>query len=298
MLEHFRAVLRFAVRRPALVFLACIGAFFVLAFSRGDGPEPAWVGPVVVSLAATGFLSVVQGLRVLWRQSRNKLLVLSSLFVLIAVLTLRSGGGWAAAALALSPLLLAAVLELAIGRLRAARGPLWLDGPAGASQAERPPSAERAGLWRRNRWGCLGVLAILALFAATFFWQLVLPGRHAAAARTRFQKGMSVAEIVSAAEMPYSCMVTAPADPPTRPAPPPYWLWSDRTGYSLRVGDSPSRMLTRDALLAELGGADLSAYREVSFTFYSRMVPLRVSFTVALDERGRLKEVGPSRSWD
>jgi hypothetical protein len=303
MSERLRGLLRFAVGRPAVVFLAALGGVIaILLVASGREREPAWIGPLILGCLATAFVAVVQALRVLWHQSLPRFLVLGSLILAIGILYLRESGDMALAALAWSPLGLAAALELALRWLRASRGPLWLDRPAGGASAEEeaPASLPKPGFWRRHRGGCLGALALALLFLASFLWQLTLPGRHATAARGRLRPGMTVAEIVAVAEAPFTCTIVTPADAAT--GAPLYVITADRDRRSLRVGDAPAKELTPAGLSAELvgRGAPLSTERELWmwFTFRGVMLPLRVSFRVTLDEKGLLKEVGPSRSWD
>ena len=298
--EGLKPVLRFAVARPGTLFLAALGGAVIVSWAATPGEhDPAWQEPLLGGCLALAYLAAVQGLRVSWYESRAKAIVLASLFALVGGLLLQSGGGALATAIALSPVALAVALERVLRGLRASHGPLWLDGATEARGVEAPPAtAEKPGFWRRNRWGCLGLLALLMLAVVAFLWQLTIPGRHAAAARARLVPGMSVAEIVGTAESPYMCTIVAPGDPSSGEAPPVYRIWADRGGYSLTIADGRSRRLARDALLAELRGAALSSYREVAFTFRTSTLPLNVSFRVTLDAAGRLKEVGPSRTWD
>jgi hypothetical protein len=289
-----RSVLRFAVSRPGVVFLIALAGFATVLASSDTEP---WVMPLLGVCLPLTYLAAVQGLRVSWHSSRARAFLLAALLALV-------GAPWwgkspLVAVLLWSPLAVAVLLELVLPKLRASRGPLWLDGPDGPKAAEaRPAAAGRPGFWRRNRSGCLFGLGLLTVVLAAFLWQVTTPGRHAAAAQARLVPGMSVAEIVGAAESPYMCTIAAPGNRVTGEGPPLYRIWADRSGYWLTVGDGRSRKLTRDGLVGELGGAPLSPYRRVSFTFRSSSLPLSVSFTVTLDDSGRLKEVGPSRAWD
>jgi hypothetical protein len=276
--------------------LIALAGLFVLVQASDD--QAPWLMPALGVGFFLIYLAAVQGLRVLWHESRAKAVVGASLFVLVGGLLLQ-GGAAPAAAVAWSPIALALALEWALRRLRASRGPLWLDAPTKAHAVEAPPATtEKPGFWRRNRSGCLFGLGLLALVVAGFIWQLTTPHRHAAAARAQLVPGMSVAEIVGAAERPYMCTITAPGNRVTGEGPPLYRIWADRAGYWLTIGDGRSQMLTHDALVAALGGADLSAYRRLTFTFRSSSLPLNVSFTLTLDDSGRLKDVGPNRAWD
>jgi hypothetical protein len=301
MIKGLRAVLRFAVRRPAVAFLAALGALMLLPALVPYGPEPAWVPAVGMSCFTLAYAAVVQSLRVLWYQSRSKFLVLGSLFVFIAGLTVQGGGGLWAAAFALSPLLLAAVLDQLIRRLRAARGPLWLDPPVQETPAETAAVAvPNPGIWRRHRGGCLGALALALVFLSFFVWQLTVPGRHANATRERLRPGMTFAEIVEAAEAPFDCSITPRANIVTGPSL--FVITAEGARRSLRAGAGPVRELTPTDLRAELAAraAELSTHRElwVWFTFRGAVLPLRVSVLVTLDENGLLREVGPNRVWD
>jgi hypothetical protein len=296
--ERLRRTLRFAASRPAVVFLAALGGIaLIMLVATNSQQEPAWITPLILGCLATAFVAVVQSLRVLWHQSLPRFLVLGSLIVLIGIHYLRESEDIAVAALAWSPLPLAAALELALRWLRARRGALWLDRPPSGATATAPASAPHLGLWRRHRGGCLGALSLVLVFAVSFVWQLTLPGRHADTARSRLRPGMAVADILGTVEAPFTCTISLPAN--TSTAAPLYAITADGDRRTLRVGEGPVKELTPTDLRAEFAkhAAALSAYRElwVWFTFRSAMLPLQVSVLVTLDENGRLKEVGPNR---
>ena len=134
MTERLRRVLRFVVGRPALTLITSLCALVVVvAIAAGSAREPPWVWPVVVGCLATAYVSVVQALRVLWRHRRPGGLLLASVILGAGFFAFRETGSMADAALAWSPLAGAVLLDLAIGRLRAWRGPLWLDRPSDAA---------------------------------------------------------------------------------------------------------------------------------------------------------------------
>jgi hypothetical protein len=295
------AVLRFAVRRPAIVFLAALGGVLLaMLVAVNMQREPAWLGPVILTCLWTAFAAVVQALRVLWHQSFPRFLVLGALIAVVGIMYYRESGDLALGALASSPLPLAAVLELLLRWLRASRGSLWLDAPVQEAPAKTAAvSVSSPGLWRRHRGGCLGALALALVFLSLFVWQLTVPGRHANATRERLRPGMTFAEIVEAAETPFDCSITPRADIVTGPSLLVITAEGDRR--SLRAGNGPVRELTPADLRTELvaRASELSAHRElwVWFTFRA-VLPLRVSVLVKLDEKGLLMDVGPNRAWD
>jgi hypothetical protein len=139
MIERLRGVLRVAVGRPAVVFLAALGGgILILAVAATRQPEPAWIGPPILGCLATAFLAVVQSLRVLWQRSLPKFLVLGSLILFIGILYFRESGDMALAALAWSP--------LPPGRDRGAGAPR-------APEIARPALARRARPRGRLRSG-------------------------------------------------------------------------------------------------------------------------------------------------
>lgn len=148
MSKRLRGVLRFAVGRPAVVFLGALGGVVVTMLGAIAAGLEAWMGPPILACLATAFLAVVQSLRVLWHQSLPGFLVLASLILVIGIQSLRAGGEMALAALAWSPLGLAAALELTLRWLRASRGPLWLDRPAGEASAETAASPRTTSIDR------------------------------------------------------------------------------------------------------------------------------------------------------
>jgi hypothetical protein len=289
-----RAVLRWWAAYPwRCLVLAVVGAVLL----SGSG--------MAVACLAVAWLSLVQGLRALWRRSRVAA-------ALLAVLLLAAG--WsipppgavaadvtAAVALALAPLL-AWAADIVIGRRRRAQGALWLDLPtavpsraidgAGGSAGGRPSSA-----FKRHRSGCLVLLALAVAFGLYFGGELTAPHRHASATVAALRPGADVSEILAAARGGFLCSLT---DAEGRPVLRVHTWGGSR--FDLLAGDGASlgASLSREELLRRLGqrAGDLAAARRMGFTFTTGAVPLRVSFTVTLDEHGRLLSVSALRAWD
>jgi hypothetical protein len=258
-------------------FFVVLGLNLLLAVTTGVA------GPVAVTvLGFAAWATLVQGLRVGWAEHRTRTAVYTTLllvpFLAIAVVDAAAGrgSGWFVLAL-LSPVAAAVLANRVFGPFV-------------------PPQASKRPSWKA---GCLTAFLMAASFVGWFFLALRQPGNWARRAREAFRVGEPLTPEPAAPGGRFLASATPGArDAGPPPEPVRYGCGGDESCWIVR-GAGRATDLTRLALVAALG-AELRARppARLSFTFRGSMLPLKVSFDVELDARGRILSVSPPRAWD